>query len=45
MGQEKTEFIEFKNEGRMAGHVTIREEIRSKPGIKIEPDNFEIAPE
>ena len=45
MGQEKTEFVEFKNEGRMTGHVSIREEVRSKPGIKIEPENFEIAPE
>jgi len=29
----------------MTGHVTLREEVRSKPGILIEPDNFEIAPD
>ena len=45
MGQEKTEFVEFKNEGRMAGHVALREEARSKPGITVEPDNFDIAPD
>ena len=45
MGQEKAEYIEFKNEGRQPGHVAIREEVRSKPGITIEPDNFEIDPD
>jgi len=42
MGQEKFEYVEFKNEGRMSGHVSLREEVRSKPGIVLEPDNFEI---
>ena len=45
MGQEKTELVEFKNEGRVTGQVSLREEIRSKPGLIIEPDNFDIAPD
>ena len=45
MGQEKSEFLEFKNEGRVAGHVSLREEVRSKPGITIEPEEFEIEPD
>ena len=45
MGQEKSEFLEFKNEGRVGGHVSLREEVRSKPGISIEPEEFEIEPD
>jgi len=45
MGQEKCEFVEFKNEGRISGHVVIREEMRSKPGLTIEPDQFDIEPD
>ena len=45
MGQEKYEYVEFKNEGRMAGHVLLKEEVRSKPGLKIEPDQFDIQPD
>ena len=29
----------------MSGHVSLREEVRSKPGITIEPDQFEIHPD
>ena len=40
LGQEKEEVVEFKNEGRMTGHVTLKEEVRTKTGILIEPSDF-----
>ena len=44
MGHEKTEMVEFKNEGKQTGHVSLKEEVRSKSGIIMEPTNFSLEP-
>ena len=44
LGHEKTEFVEFKNEGKQVGHVSLKEEVRTKSGIIIEPTNFSLEP-
>lgn len=44
LGQNKEEIVEFKNEGRIAGYVNLKEEVRTKSGILIEPANFNIEP-
>ena len=43
-GQDKEETVEFKNEGRIAGYVSLKEEVRSKSGVFIDPPNFHIEP-
>jgi len=45
IGKEKTEEVEFKNEGRITGHVNLVEEPRTKSGLIIEPSSFSIEPE
>jgi hypothetical protein len=36
--------VEFKNEGRVSGYVTLEDEARSKSGFSIEPSSFDIKP-
>lgn len=42
LGQNKTTFVEFKNEGKLTGYVSLKEEVKSKSGIIIEPDRFQL---
>lgn len=42
LGQNKTTFVEFKNEGKLTGYVNLKEEVKSKSGIIIEPDRFQL---
>ena len=44
-GQEKFQMVEFKNEGRVTGMVSLKEETRNKPNLIIEPKEFEIQPD
>jgi hypothetical protein len=45
VGQERTETIIFKNEGKQSGYVSLREDPPNKLGCKIEPANFSIDPD
>jgi len=44
-GAEKFEYIEFKNEGRLAGYVSLTKEGVDKPPMTIEPVEFNIEPD
>jgi hypothetical protein len=43
-GETRYQQVEFKNEGRVSGSVTLEEEIRSKTGFSLDPSQFEISP-
>jgi hypothetical protein len=43
-GETRYQQVEFKNEGRVAGYVTLEEEIRSKSGFSLDPSQFDIKP-
>ena len=45
IGQERTEQIVFKNEGKQAGYVSLREDPPNKFGARIEPATFSIEPD
>ena len=45
LGQERCEFVEFRNEGRLTGHINLVEEPKTKSGIKIEPARFSLDPD
>lgn len=44
-GETRYQEVEFKNEGRVAGYVTLEEESRSKSGFTMEPSQFDIQPD
>lgn len=41
-GEVRHQQIEFKNDGRVAGYVTLEEEVKSKSGFTISPTSFDI---
>ncbi len=43
-GEVRHQQVEFKNDGRIAGYVTLEEEVKSKSGFTISPTSFDIHP-
>lgn len=43
-GETRYQQVEFKNEGRVAGYVTLEDESRSKQGFSLDPPQFDIRP-
>jgi hypothetical protein len=43
-GEVRHQTVEFKNEGRVSGFVTLEDEARTKTGFTIEPTQFDIKP-
>lgn len=43
-GEVRQQQVEFKNDGRLAGYVTLEEEVKSKSGFSINPTSFDIQP-
>ena len=43
-GETRYQEVQFKNEGRVAGHVMLEDEAKSKTGFSIEPTSFDIQP-